>query len=750
MRKIPTTILLHIINAMIDRESSSVTSVCEDKSKIILETMVRMTMDWYSINGKDSQIKKIADISDVKIFKRRSEECSATRLGRYNEWVGDFELMGKYKKWQKSTNRLTKLTLEGLSNFCSQIVQMDDVEIQDFLNESYKMTYNDKFPDILINMITQETNKNPIGQNGPAAINRLKTCMNLKEATNFVDKYAILIDSHDAVSIPRILTHIEYTLGSSFYIQELWIRNVDFKDVTFPLWMVIHKMTISVETIEFHSCNFHKNEFNLQVGDAGRFSSLKILGFYWCYPQDIVGDTGSTNELEILEIKGNQMKKGPDVISRMPKLRKLTINNRKDGCGESMEIEKLENLEELDISNNNIRVFPEKIKDCTKLRVLNVEKNNISVEYLLTDIKGLNRLEKLNVSLNKLKDPANKKSVVDMELYNLISLKEFIIRDVGMRKLSMKIENHKNLEILDISGNWQLENLDEICEVSWLKELRMSGCQCKNLPVNLKNITGLKVLDISMNDISRLPDDFGKNSGIEELNISGNNIEIKSVVKVIQELKCLKRFSIANNNNAVLKNTSTLSVNRMVNWWRPELQVDLLFEGLKGVNKTLEKLDISGNQITKVPEGIRKFKNVRELNVSKNMLDSTAITKLVKNLCKLNSLEILDMSGNRIVEMASKICDLKQLRILDVSNCSIEQFPIGIFSLEKLVVLLISQNNLKDLPKWPGKGQMLMKLDVSSNQFRSSRYSIRRLGLMGWNVVEFVKDGSEESSDLFE
>lgn len=123
------------------------------------------------------------------------------------------------------------------------------------------------------------------------------------------------------------------------------------------------------------------------------------------------------------------------------------------------EIGKLQNLQEIDFSNNNISIFddniikeiPEEIYNLPNLTKLNISNNKI--KNMPPGISKLTNLRELNISKNEI-------TKIPEEISSLIELKELYMFDNGLMsisklfsnptvKISKKFINLKNLTILD-------------------------------------------------------------------------------------------------------------------------------------------------------------------------------------------------------------------------------------------------------------------------------------------------------------
>lgn len=135
-----------------------------------------------------------------------------------------------------------------------------------------------------------------------------------------------------------------------------------------------------------------------------------------------------------------------------------------------LDLSKITNLQELDLSLNRIKVFPEWISRYSTLK-------------------------KLNLSLNKLK------------------------------KFPIAICQCITLENLDMSNNRIKELPKEILQLSHLTELNLSMNKITAIPDWIRRFTTLKVLNLSYNQLSELPIIMSQCLALEILDVSNNYIE---------------------------------------------------------------------------------------------------------------------------------------------------------------------------------------------------------------------------------
>ena len=110
------------------------------------------------------------------------------------------------------------------------------------------------------------------------------------------------------------------------------------------------------------------------------------------------------------------------------------------------------------------------------------------------------------------------------------------------------------------------------------------------------------------------------------------------------------------------------------------------------VVKSEEKLDLSNQQLEKVPANVFEQSNLEELNISGNAL-SGSIQAEIRQLSKL---KVLNASNNLMTGVPAEIGQLENLEVLDLSNNQLTGLPYELGNLKNLKTLNISGNNYSE------------------------------------------------------
>jgi Leucine-rich repeat (LRR) protein len=223
-----------------------------------------------------------------------------------------------------------------------------------------------------------------------------------------------------------------------------------------------------------------------------------------------------------------------------------TVNLRK--CRLSyLPVFKSKQIESLDLSCNNLSVFPEWILDLKNLKYLNLGSNFF--EHL-PNLENL-PLETLKLHKNKFSYLQIPKTIKCLNLYlnnfldipDITHLKDLEFFSFGVTKITRLpdwICDFKNLKWLSLVVN-DIEYLPEnFCNLQNLIGLRLAKNKLKKLPNNIGLCKSLKEITLYSNCISCLPDSFYQ-LDLEKLNLSKNYLIDKN--KIINKFSNINFFS---------------------------------------------------------------------------------------------------------------------------------------------------------------------------------------------------------------
>ncbi|GAV59713.1 LRR_1 domain-containing protein/LRR_4 domain-containing protein [Cephalotus follicularis] len=242
--------------------------------------------------------------------------------------------------------------------------------------------------------------------------------------------------------------------------------------------------------------------------------------------------------LEIIDLSGMSLKCLPNPSLNLGSICKLDLsNNNLQSIPESLTA-RLLNLVVLDVHSNQLKSLPNSIGCLSKLKVLNVAGNLL--HSLPKTVENCRCLEELNANFNKLsKLPdnigfelvnlkklsinSNKVVILPESITHLTSLRILDARLNCLRSLPEELESLINLEVLNVSQNFQY--LDA-------------------LPYSIGLLISLVELDVSYNKINALPDSIGCLKKLQKLRVEGNPLVSPPMEVVEQSLHAVKEYLI--------------------------------------------------------------------------------------------------------------------------------------------------------------------------------------------------------------
>jgi internalin A len=164
-------------------------------------------------------------------------------------------------------------------------------------------------------------------------------------------------------------------------------------------------------------------------------------------------------------------------------------------------------------------------------------------------------------------------------------------------------------------------------------------------------------------------------------------------------------------------------------------QIDAIPDAISQL-QNLQKLNLSRNQISLIPDTIFQIINLKELslygnqikvipklfsrliNLQQLFLYDNQISVIPDNICQLLNLQYLYLSGNQISVIPDDICQLLNLQYLWLHENRISIIPAKIACLSNLQSLFLFGNQISFIPDAVSQLASLKELWLSNNQIR--------------------------------
>jgi len=142
---------------------------------------------------------------------------------------------------------------------------------------------------------------------------------------------------------------------------------------------------------------------------------------------------------------------------------------------------------------------------------------------------------------------------------------------------------------------------------------------------------------------------------------------------------------------------------------------------------TLEILDLSGNQLSTLPDDFNRFKKLRILFCSFNQF-----THLPEVLGKCASLSMIGFKANQISHIAEQSIPTQNLRWFIMTDNALTNVPASLGLCKNLQKLMLAGNQLSTLPDTLANCHALELLRISANQFASLPSWLFKLPKLKW------------------
>ncbi|KAG6437431.1 hypothetical protein SASPL_102348 [Salvia splendens] len=249
-----------------------------------------------------------------------------------------------------------------------------------------------------------------------------------------------------------------------------------------------------------------------------------------------------SKKLEIVDLSGMSLDSLPNPFLNLASICKLDLsNNNLQTIPESLTA-RLLNVMLLDVHSNQLKCLPNSIGCLSKLKILNVSGNLLL--QLPSTIENCRSLQELNANFNKLRQlpdtmgfellnlrklsvNSNNLAFLPHSTSHLTKLRVLDARLNCLRSLPEDLENLINLQILNVSQNFQY---------------------LETLPYSVGLLMSLVELDVSYNKIAALPDSIGCLKKLQKLSVEGNPLVSPPREVMEQGLLMVKQYMCDNIN----------------------------------------------------------------------------------------------------------------------------------------------------------------------------------------------------------
>nr|XP_022919332.1 chaoptin isoform X1 [Onthophagus taurus] len=335
--------------------------------------------------------------------------------------------------------------------------------------------------------------------------------------------------------------------------------------------------------------------------------------------------------------------------------------------------------------------------------------------------KILINIEDLNLSNNKLK------IIPETAFYSMKKLKRLELQDnviENVLKGTFQGDIHTNLEIIYLSFN-SIKTIQQhsFVELGELKELHLDDNKIDNIErrafMNLKNLAllslkGNKISTISYEAFQNLPE-------LEDLDLSYNSIK-RFEFSMFDQVGTLSMFKVNASHNFIEELNFNMSFSFSYE------SACAYCSGSLGFHSNIKILDLSFNNITTISK--QYFQPV-VLSLTHLYLGHNYINVAKKEIFgNMPHLELLNLSHNNLSEIDfDTFQNTKKIQVLSVSYNNLIEISNDLFkSMENLRLVDFSHNKLKGVPDNLFKESGLERLDFSHNL-------LNRLHLSSMNVL---------------
>lgn len=501
---------------------------------------------------------------------------------------------------------------------------------------------------------------------------------------------AAKIASQRVNSVDLSCCSLEELPSQLFYSQDL--THLNLKNNFLSLNKGVPALTRFCKLRSLSLSNNALSEFPLALCDITSLTELNVSGNQLsCLPPEV----GTMHNLQTLLLDGNCLSSLPAELGSLDSLTYLGLSFNRFSSIPSV-LEKLRGLERLCLAGNQLSVLDMPSLQWLPARHVDVRLNQLH-SVAAGDAEQLVHIVQLDLRDTGLRD-LDVRCLSKLEVLRCDRNSLCVLRVSGRALKSLHAAHNglklldvaplpENLTVVDLSWNMLCFVPDWLCDSAKLEVLDLNHNCLTELPIQLLSSGSLRKLLVGWNNVCRLAERLER-SQLEVLDLQHNHLtELPSNLFIkAQSLRYLN-----------------VSANKLENLPPASLSEDGF--------SLLEELYVTNNSLMdKCVPLLTGHSHLRVLHLAYNLLQTFTASKLAR----LEQLEELDLSGNRLRSVPTTILSCQRLHTLAAHSNCINAFP-EVLQLPDIKCVDLSCNELTEVSLPESLPSKLQELDLTGN-----------------------------------
>ncbi|KAL1007256.1 hypothetical protein UPYG_G00084160 [Umbra pygmaea] len=441
------------------------------------------------------------------------------------------------------------------------------------------------------------------------------------------------------------------------------------------------------EILTLTELSFSCNGLKAVPTQIGNLQSLQTLCLDGNCLSSLPEEMGSLVQLSSLGLSFNDFPRIPSVLDRLSGVDKLAMAGNHVETLELATLGRMSHLKCIDLRLNGLRwVKTEALEAVKHITQLDLRDNQLtcldlssacSLETLYCQRNQLGVLTLCGFSLRSLHASSNRLNTVNIyPVPNQLSHMD-LSRNL-LEYLPDWVCDCRKIEALDFTHNFLSELPARLLSSLSLRKLLAGNNGLQRLPDLLDHIP-LEVLDLQHNKLGQLPESlFYKALNLKYLNVSANALEIIPPSSQSEEsLSTLQELYLTGNN--LNENCAPLLVGHQNLKVLHMAYNQLLSFPASKLSKLelLEELNVSGNKLKSIPSTVSSCKRLHTLIAHSNQI------RVFPEILNLPEIKLVDLSCNELTEILlpdSLPATLHELDLTGNSSLMLEHKTLNVFS----------------------------------------------------------------------